>query len=68
MFDNLSRHTLIQLKNGGVFLIKCLVMEYHSGEYIPCYLGYCYPDGIAGVDYYSTRCYTHQIDSIIKEI
>ena len=68
MFEDLPRNTLIRLTDGGVFLIKCCVMEYHSGKDVPCYLGHCYPDGITGVDYYSTRCYTHQIDSIIKEI
>jgi hypothetical protein len=68
MFDNLSRHTLIQLKDGGVFSIKCKVMEYHSGKDIPCYLGIKYPTGIVGVDSFTSRCYTNQIDSIIKEI
>jgi hypothetical protein len=65
MFDNLSRHTLIRLTDGGVFLIKCKVMEYHGGHYVPCYLGHLFT---TEVDYYSTRCYTEQIDSIIKEI
>jgi hypothetical protein len=65
MFDNLPRHTLIRLTDGGVFLIKCLVMELHSGNHIPCYLGRRY---ITEVDYIVTRCYTNQIDSVIKEI
>lgn len=65
MFDNLSRHTLIRMTDGSVFLIKCKVMELHSGKHIPCYLGHLYT---SEVDYYSTRCYTEQIDSIIKEI
>jgi hypothetical protein len=65
MFDNLSRHTLIRLTDGGVFLIKCKVMELHSGEEIPCYLGQRYT---TEVDYFTTRCYTNQIDSIIKEL
>ena len=65
MFDDLPRHTLIRLTDGGIFLIKCKVMELHSSKYIPCYLGHRYT---TEVDYYSTRCYTNQIDSIIKEI
>lgn len=65
MFDNLSRHTLIKLKDGGIFLIKCKVMELHSNEFIPCYLGQRY---ITEVDYMTTRCYTNQIDSVIKEV
>jgi len=68
MFEDLSRHTLIQLKDGGVFLVYCKVMEYHSGADIPCYLGIKYPTGIVGVDAYTSRCYTNNIDSIIKEI
>jgi hypothetical protein len=68
MFDNLSRHTLINLKDGGVFLIYCKVMEYHSGKDIECYLGIRYPGGIVGVDSYTSRCYTDQIDSVIKEV
>jgi len=65
MFEDLPRNTLIRLTDGGVFLIKCCVMEYHSGKDVPCYLGHRY---ITEVDYETTRCYTHQIDSIIKEI
>ena len=68
MFDNLSRHTLIRLMDGGVFLIKCKVIELHSGMEVPCYLGWKYPDGITGIDSYTSRCYTNQIDSVIKEI
>jgi len=68
MFDNLSRHTLILLKSGGVFLIKSKVYEIAGLGKRLCYLGYLYPDGVEGVDYYTTRCYTHQIDSIIKAI
>jgi len=64
MFDNLPRHTLIRLTDGGVFLIKCRVMEYHSGEEIPCYLGLRY---LSEVDWMTTRCYTKQIDSVIEE-
>jgi hypothetical protein len=65
MFDNLPRHTLIRLTDGGVFLIKCRVMEYHSGSEIPCYLGLRY---VTEVDCMTTRCYTNQIDSVIKEV
>ena len=64
MFDNLPRHTLIRLTDGGVFLIKCRVMEYHSGSEIPCYLGLRY---VTEVDCMTTRCYTNQIDSVIEE-
>jgi hypothetical protein len=67
MFDNLSRHTLIHLKDGGVFLIYCKVIELHSEKNVPCYLGIKYPDGITGIDSYTSRCYTNQIDSVIKE-
>lgn len=65
MFDNLSRHTLIRLVDGGIFLIKCKVMEFHNGVEIPCYLGLRY---VTEVDYMTTRCYTEQIDSVIKEV
>jgi hypothetical protein len=68
MLNDLPRHTIISLKDGGVFLVYCKVMEYHSGVDIPCYLGIKYPGGILGVDSYTSRCYTNDIDSIIKEI
>jgi hypothetical protein len=68
MFEDLSRHTLIRKHDGGVFLIKCKVYEIDGLGKRVCYLGHLYPDGMGGVDYYSTRCYTSQIDSIIKEI
>jgi|LakMenEpi03Aug12_release.lakeMendotaPanAssembly.Ray.scaffolds.fasta_scaffold671399_3 hypothetical protein len=64
MFDNLSRGTLVRLSDESIFLIKCLVMEYHSGEEVPCYLGLRY---FNGVDYHTSRCYTNQIESIIEE-
>jgi len=64
MFDNLSRHTLIRKTDGGVFLIKCKVMEINGHDYRVCYLGHLYT---SEVDYYSTRCYTNEIDSVIKE-
>jgi hypothetical protein len=64
MFDNLSRHTLIKKIDGGVFLIKCKVMEISGHEHRVCYLGHLYT---SEVDYYSTRCYTNEIDSVIKE-
>lgn len=65
MFENLSRHTLIRKKNGGVFLIKCKVMEIDGHKHRVCYLGHLYT---SEVDYYTTRCYTYQIDSVIEEI
>ena len=65
MFDNLPRHTLIRLTDGGIFLIKCKVFEIDGFENRICYLGHLYT---SEVDYYATRCYTKQIDSIIKEI
>jgi hypothetical protein len=40
-------------------------MEIAGHGHRVCYLGYLYT---SEVDYYSTRCYTEQIDSIIKEI
>jgi hypothetical protein len=64
MFENLPRHTLIKLKDGGIFLIKCCVMEFHSGKEIPCYLGHRY---ITEVDYETTRCYTHNIERILED-
>ncbi|NBR62031.1 MAG: hypothetical protein EBT86_10420 [Actinobacteria bacterium] len=64
-FDDLPRHTLIHLKDGGVFLVYCKVIEYHGGKDIDCYLGVRYPDGIGGVDSVTSKCYTNQIDSII---
>lgn len=67
MFDNLSRHTLINLKDGGVFLVYCKITEYHSGKDIDCYLGIRYPNGMEGIDSYTSKCYTNQIDSVIKE-
>lgn len=68
MFEDLSRHTLIRLTDGSVFLVYCKVMEYHGGQDIPCYLGIKHPTGIVGIDAYTSRCYTNNIDSIIKEI
>ena len=65
MFDNLSRGTLILEKGGSVFLIKCRITEYHSGKDVCCYLGHRY---ITEVDYHAAKCYTNNIDSIIKEI
>jgi len=65
MFDNLPRHTLIRKTDGGVFLIKCKVMEIAGHGHRVCYLGHLY---LSEVDYYSTRCYTNQIDSVIKEV
>lgn len=64
MFDNLPRHTLIRKKDGGVFLIKCRITELHGGNPVLCYLGHLH---ITEVDYEAAKCYTDQIDSIIKE-
>jgi len=65
MFENLSRHTLIRKKDGGLFLIKCRITESHSNKEVFCYLGHLY---VTEVDYEAAKCYTNQIDSIIKEI
>lgn len=65
MFEDLPRHTLIRMTDGSVFLIKCKVMEISGYEHRACYLGHLY---LTEVDYYSTRCYTNQIDSVIKEV
>ena len=64
MFDNLSRHTLIRKKDGSVFLVKCRITESHGGREVYCYLGHLY---YTEVDYETGKCYTNQIDSIIKE-
>lgn len=65
MFDNLSRHTLIRLKNGGVFLIKCKIYEWHSMKKFRFYLGHLYSDDTR-VDYEPWTCYIGNIDSVLE--
>jgi hypothetical protein len=67
MFDNLPRHTLIRTKNGGIFLIKCKIYEWHSMKEVPCYLGHLYNDNTR-VDYEPWTCYINDIDSVLEDI
>lgn len=65
MFDNLPRHTLIQKKDGGIFLIKCKIYEWHSGKDVPCYIGHLYYEN--GVDYEPSTCYIYDIECVLEE-
>jgi hypothetical protein len=65
MFDNLPRHTLIRLKSGGVFLIKCKIYEWHSMKQVPAYIGHRYLDD-SRVDYEPWTCYIGDIDSVME--
>ena len=65
MFDDLPRHTLIRLKSGGIFLIKCKVYEWHSMKKVPAYLGHRYRDDTR-VDYEPWTCYIGDIDSVME--
>jgi len=64
MYDDLPRNTLVRKIDGGLFLIKSKVMELHSMEMIPCYLGHLY---YSTLDYFTSKCYTNQIDSIVEK-
>ena len=65
MFDNLPRHTLIRLKSGGVFLIKCKIYEWHGMKQVPAYIGHRYLDD-SRVDYEPWTCYIGDIDSVME--
>jgi hypothetical protein len=65
MFDDLPRHTLIRKKNGGVFLIKCKIYEWHNMEKVPAYLGHLYMNDTR-VDYEPSTCYIGDIDSVLE--
>jgi hypothetical protein len=65
MFDNLSRHTLIQLKNGGIFLIKCKIYQFLGGKNVACYIGHLYHEN--GVDYEPSTCYIETIERVLEE-
>ena len=67
MFDDLPRHTLIRLKNGGIFLIKCKIYELHSMKKMPAYIGHLYKDD-SRLDYQPWTCYIGDIDSVLEEI
>jgi hypothetical protein len=66
MFDNLSRHTLIRIKNGGIFLIKCKIYEWHSMKQVPCYIGHLYKDDTR-VDYEPWTCYIGDIECVLED-
>jgi hypothetical protein len=65
MFDDLPRHTLIRLKSGGVFLIKCKIYEWHGMKKVPAYLGHRYMNDTR-VDYEPWTCYIGDIDSVME--
>jgi hypothetical protein len=67
MFDDLPRHTLIRLKNGGIFLIKCKIYEWHSMKKVPAYIGHLYNDD-SMLDYQPSTCYIGDIDSVLEKI
>jgi len=66
MFDNLPRHTLIRLKDGGIFLIKSQVCEWHSMKEVCCYMGHLYDDDKM-LDYKPFTCYHDMIDFIMEK-
>ena len=66
MFDNLPRHTLIRLKDGGVFLTKCKIYEQHGMTKVPAYLGHLYGDDTK-LDYQPWTCYIWMIDSVMEK-
>ena len=65
MFDDLPRHTLIRLKNGGIFLIKCKIYEQHGMKKMPAYIGHLYKDD-SRLDYQPSTCYIGDIDSVLE--
>jgi hypothetical protein len=67
MFDNLPRHTLIRKHDGGVFLIKCKIYEWHSMKKVPAYLGHLYKNDTR-LDYEPSTCYIGDIDSVMENL
>ena len=65
MFDDLPRHTLIRLKDGSIFLIKCKIYEWHSMKQIPAYIGHLFKDETR-VDYQPSTCYIGDIDFVME--
>ena len=65
MYDNLPRHTLVRKIDGGVFLIKCKIYQFHGGHEVACYIGHLY--GENGVDYEPATCYIENIECVLEE-
>jgi hypothetical protein len=65
MFDNLPRHTLIRLKDGGIFLVKGQIYEWHSMKEVCCYMGHKYRDETM-LDYDPFTCYYEMIESVME--
>jgi len=64
MFEDLPRHTLIRKKDGGLFLVKCKIYEWH-GKPVGVYIGHLYRDDTR-VDYDPHTCYIGDIDSVLE--
>lgn len=67
MFDELSRHTLVRKKDGGLFLIKCKIYEWHNMKPFGVYIGHLYKDDTR-VDYEPSTCYISDIDSVLEKL
>lgn len=66
MFDDLPRNTLVRLKDGNLFLIKCKICQTHSMEEVCCYIGHRYKNKLT-LDYDPFTCYYDMIESIMRK-